>query len=73
MTTGHCWTACAWFRWPNLSSYAENRPTSVLTSVLRYAMLKGMARRSTVEVPVDIRARLEAARLDLLTLFRALD
>src|SRR5204862_7385237 len=32
-----------------------------------------MARRSTVEVPADIRARLEAARLDLLALFRALD
>jgi hypothetical protein len=32
-----------------------------------------MARRSSVEVPVDRRARLEAARLDLLALFRALD
>jgi hypothetical protein len=32
-----------------------------------------MARRSTVEVPADLRARLEAARLDLLALFRALD
>ncbi|MGH7228569.1 MAG: hypothetical protein ACREIH_05070 [Nitrospiraceae bacterium] len=32
-----------------------------------------MARRSTVEVPTDLRARLEAARLDLLALFRALD
>lgn len=32
-----------------------------------------MARRSAVEVPVDLRARLEAARLDLLALFRALD
>jgi hypothetical protein len=32
-----------------------------------------MARRSTEEIPADLRARLEAARLDLLALFRALD
>ncbi|MGB9075187.1 MAG: hypothetical protein WCC22_21305, partial [Terriglobales bacterium] len=32
-----------------------------------------MARRSTAEIPVDLRARLEKARLDLLALFRALD
>ena len=32
-----------------------------------------MARRSTAEIPVDFRARLEKARLDLLALFRALD
>lgn len=32
-----------------------------------------MARRSAVEVPAGLRARLEAARLDLLALFRALD
>ena len=32
-----------------------------------------MARRCTVEVPAALRARLEAARLDLLALFRALD
>ena len=32
-----------------------------------------MARRSTAEIPVDLRARLEGARLDLLALFRALD
>jgi hypothetical protein len=34
---------------------------------------RAMARRSPVEIPVNLRARLEAARLDLLTLFRALD
>ena len=34
---------------------------------------QAMARRSTAEIPVDLRARLEAARLDLLALFRALD
>ncbi len=34
---------------------------------------RAMARRSTVEVPADLRARLETARLDLLALFRALD
>ena len=32
-----------------------------------------MFRRSQVEIPSDLRARLEAARLDLLALFRALD
>src|ERR1700733_7131857 len=30
-------------------------------------------RRSTAEIPADLRARLEKARLDLLALFRALD
>ena len=34
---------------------------------------RAMARRSTAEIPGDLRARLEAARLDLLALFRALD
>jgi hypothetical protein len=32
-----------------------------------------MTRRSQVEIPSDLRTRLEAARLDLLALFRALD
>jgi hypothetical protein len=32
-----------------------------------------MARRSQVEIPAALRARLETARLDLLALFRALD
>jgi hypothetical protein len=32
-----------------------------------------MTRRSTAEIPADLRARLEKARLDLLALFRALD
>jgi len=34
---------------------------------------RAMARRSKVEIPVDLRARLETARLNLLVLFRALD
>ena len=38
---------------------------------MRHAL--NMARLSAVEVPADLRARLEAARLDLLALFRALD
>jgi hypothetical protein len=33
----------------------------------------GMAHRSSLEIPGDLRARLEVARLDLLALFRALD
>ncbi len=32
-----------------------------------------MARRISEEIPTDLRARLETARLDLLALFRALD
>lgn len=32
-----------------------------------------MARRTALAIPGDLRARLEAARLDLLALFRALD
>jgi len=32
-----------------------------------------MPRRSALEIPDDLRLRLEAARLELLTLFRALD
>ena len=32
-----------------------------------------MGRHSPAAIPVDLRARLEAARLDLLALFRALD
>ncbi len=32
-----------------------------------------MTRRSALEIPDDLRLRLEAARLELLTLFRALD
>ena len=38
---------------------------------MRHAQV--MARRSMAEIPVDLRARLESARLDLLALFRALD
>lgn len=34
---------------------------------------RNMAHRSSLETPGDLRARLEAARLDLLALFRALD
>jgi len=34
---------------------------------------RAMRHRSLVGVPVDLRARLETARLDLLALFRALD
>lgn len=34
---------------------------------------QAMARGSAVELPADLRSRLETARLDLLALFRALD
>src|SRR6202022_110086 len=34
---------------------------------------RAMARRAALEIPSALRARLEAARLDLLALFRALD
>jgi hypothetical protein len=44
-----------------------------LTSPLGSAMLQAMAHRAPAEIPADLRTRLEAARLDLLALFRALD
>ena len=34
---------------------------------------RAMTRRSSAEIPADLRARLEKARLDLLALFRTLD
>ncbi|MCG3768151.1 MAG: hypothetical protein JW394_0254 [Nitrospira sp.] len=34
---------------------------------------RGMTHRSPLEIPSDLRGRLETARLDLLALFRALD
>jgi len=36
-------------------------------------MLRFLTHRSRLVIPVDLRARLETARLDLLALFRALD
>jgi hypothetical protein len=36
-------------------------------------MLDPMARRTSEDIPANLRGRLEAARLDLLALFRALD
>jgi hypothetical protein len=36
-------------------------------------MLDALARRTSEEIPADLRTRLETARLDLLALFRALD
>src|SRR5271167_1788480 len=70
--TGRCWTGCAWYRSPNLTFPLPEVPTAVdLPLAVRHD--RAMARRSTVEVPADLRARLEAARLDLLALFRALD
>ena len=36
-------------------------------------MLRPMAHRAPAEIPAELRTRLEAARLDLLALFRALD
>ena len=36
-------------------------------------MFRFMAQRSARVIPVDLRERLETARLDLLALFRALD
>jgi muramidase (phage lysozyme) len=47
--------------------------SEVLTAAGRYAMLDAMWRRAVAEIPADLRARLETARLDLLALFRALD
>jgi len=46
---------------------------AVLTRRHLCAMLDAMARHKPVEIPPDLRTRLETARLDLLALFRALD
>src|SRR5208282_186647 len=55
-----------------LTSYSADHPPAVdLGLVMRHA--RAMTRRSAVAVPADLRARPEAARLDLLALFRALD
>jgi hypothetical protein len=54
----------------NRNSKPRNSPVDP-GSAMRHAQV--MARRSPAEIPVDLRARLEKARLDLLTLFRALD
>lgn len=62
--TGRCWTDCVWFLLP------ESLPID-LSIAIRHPLV--MARRLTVELPADFRTRLEAARLDLLALFRALD
>ena len=44
-----------------------------LTSASSMRDARAMARRAPVTIPIDLRRRLEAARLDLLALFRALD
>lgn len=44
-----------------------------LTSPWTMRHAQAMRRHAAAEVPTDLRTRLEAARLDLLTLFRALD
>lgn len=53
--------------WPLL----DRLPAVDFRLAMRDALV--MARRSALEVPADLRSRLEAARLDLLALFRALD
>src|SRR5574341_62450 len=71
MTTGCCWTGCAWFRSRN-GCDSTHPPIGVdLGGVMRHP--RAMPSRSAVQVPADLRARLETARLDLLALFRALD
>src|SRR5260370_30336349 len=50
---------------------AGDAPWLTAGPAMRHA--RAMAGRSQVEIPLDLRARLEAARLDLLALFRALD
>jgi len=54
-------------------SMANHFLTAVLTWHGVCAMLDGMARHKPADIPVDLRARLETARLALLALFRALD
>src|ERR1700676_4958901 len=71
MITGCCWTACRWI--PSSDSLPPSASFSAidLRRLVRHA--RSMHRRASVEIPADLRARLETARLDLLALFRALD
>src|SRR6266851_2243035 len=77
MTTGPYWTACRWSRWPNrpLVFWAARYPAKekLLLCAGRCAMLEAWPIISALEIPGDLPARLEVARLDLLALFRALD
>src|ERR1700676_2877695 len=71
MITGCCWTACRWI--PSSDSLPPSASFSAidLRRLVRHA--RSMHRRASLEIPPDLRARLETARLDLLALFRALD
>jgi hypothetical protein len=77
MTSGPYWIACRWSRWPNLplAFRAEGLSSQEKLLLWRWVVrdARGMAHRSPLEIPGDLRARLEVARLDLLALFRALD
>src|ERR1017187_4304096 len=74
MTSGPCWINCRWSRWPDLhrASGPTGSPAQKSSCAAR-SDARGMAHRSPLEIPADLRARLEVARLDLLALFRALD
>src|SRR5579864_7028355 len=70
MTIGRCWTTCEWIPSPDF-------PPSESFSAIDLSRLVGHARsmhgRAPLEIPADLRARLETARLELLALFRSLD
>src|ERR1700681_309525 len=55
------------------SQTSQTSQRSLLISCRSMRHARDMAHHSTLEIPGDLRARLEGARLDLLALFRALD
>ena len=57
--------------WYRAEGFSSQEKLLLWRWVMRDA--QGMAHRSPLEIPGDLRARLEVARLDLLALFRALD
>src|ERR1017187_5234760 len=57
--------------WYRAEGFSSQEKLLLWRWVMRDA--QGMAHRSPLEIPGDLRPRLEVARLDLLALFRALD
>src|SRR5260370_25759746 len=71
MITGRCWTACGWIPSSDSLPPSPSLLAVDLSRLVRHA--RSIHRRGSLEIPADLRARLETARLDLLALFRALD
>src|ERR1039457_7037006 len=58
MTSGPCWINCRWSRWPDLhrASGPTGSPAQKSSCAAR-SDARGMAHRSPLEIPADLRAR----------------